>query len=107
MNKLQQYLPLIKRAIVFALGSWIFAYGTASVITIFWLESFTNLSIEGIRRYFQDPFPSIFVSAFKMYILSYILFYTLPAKIQNAKIWFRAIYFMIFYIFCCLAYLWI
>lgn len=107
MNKLKNYLPFLQKAVVFVLGSWIFAYGTASVITIFWLESFTNISVEEIRRYFQDPFPSIFMSALKMYILVYILFYTLPDKIKNAKIWLRAIYFMGFYIFCCLAYFWI
>lgn len=60
MNTLKQQLPFIKKAFVFLLGSWIFAYGTASVVTIFWLESFQNISVEGIRSYFQDPFPSIF-----------------------------------------------
>ena len=85
MNTLKQQLPFIKKAFVFLLGSWIFAYGTASVVTIFWLESFQNISVEGIRSYFQDPFPSIFVSALKMYVVVYILFYTLPDKIQNAK----------------------
>lgn len=65
MNTLKQQLPFIKKAFVFLLGSWIFAYGTASVVTIFWLESFQNISVEGIRSYFQDPFPSIFVSALK------------------------------------------
>ena len=73
MDKLKQYFPLMRRAFVFLLGSWIFAYGTASIITIFWLESFQNISIEGIRSYFQDPFPNIFVSALKMYIIVYIL----------------------------------
>lgn len=107
MNTLKQQLPFIKKAFVFLLGSWIFAYGTASVVTIFWLESFQNISVEGIRSYFQDPFPSIFVSALKMYVIVYILFYTLPDKIQNAKFWLRGIYFLLFYVFCCLTYFWI
>lgn len=107
MDKLKQYFPLMRRTFIFLLGSWIFAYGTASVITIFWLESFQNISIEGIRSYFQDPFPNIFVSALKMYVIVYILFYTLPDKIQNAKIWLRGIYFLLFYILCCLTYFWI
>ena len=107
MDKLKQYFPLIKRTFIFLLGSWIFAYGIASVVTIFWLESLQNISIESIRSYFQDPFPNIFVSALKMYVIVYILFYTLPDKIQNAKIWLRGIYFLLFYIFCCLTYFWI
>ena len=107
MNTLKQQLPFIKKAFVFLLGSWIFAYGSASVVTIFWLESFQNISVEGIRSYFQDPFPSIFVSALKMYVVVYVLFYTLPDKIQNAKFWLRGIYFLLFYVFCCLTYFWI
>lgn len=107
MNAFKQNLPLIKRTIVFLLGSWIFAYGTASVITVFWLEPFTNISMESIRSYFQDPFPSIFASALKMYVIVYILFYTLPEKVRNAKLWLRGIYFLLFYVFCFLTYFWI
>ena len=107
MNTLKQQLPFIKKAFVFLLGSWIFAYGTASVVTIFWLESFQNISVEGIRSYFQDPFPSIFVSALKMYVVVYILFYTLPDKIQNAIVCLPGFYFLLFYVFCCLTYFWI
>lgn len=49
----------------------------------------------------------IFVSALKMYVVVYVLFYTLPDKIQNAKFWLRGIYFLLFYVFCCLTYFWI
>lgn len=106
MNTLKQQLPFIKK-LSFSARQLDFAYGTASVVTIFWLESFQNISVEGIRSYFQDPFPSIFVSALKMYVVVYVLFYTLPDKIQNAKFWLRGIYFLLFYVFCCLTYFWI
>lgn len=60
-----------------------------------------------IRDFIANIDKEIFSSLIKIYVISFILFYFLPPKINKSKWYLRSLFFVIFYLFCILIYLWI
>ncbi len=95
---------LIQRALVFILGFGIIGQGGGSLLTYLFGDWVKSISVDDIKAYLSDPERIFTHSSCSVYLIAYVLFYTLPDKVKKANLWFRAIYFVLFYLFCILVY---
>ena len=87
---------IIGGAILSGVLGYLISFGINDVIQ--------SLDKAEFERMIASPFKASLFSAFKLYIVTYILFGTLPENIKNASFFLRALYFTLFYIFCTLIY---
>lgn len=95
---------MIKKVIVFILGSWLLAGATALVLYHYFGGAISQLNENDCRQLAQNPFENIMRTCANLYILTYILFTQLPEKIRKAQVALRAVYFSLFYFLCLLIY---
>lgn len=106
MDFVKRHLSYIKKAIVFILGAW--GFGLGSAMFMYWIaEKYPeSLKCEEIPLG-HELFVDFSSSFFKLFIVVYILFTRLPEKVRKAQFLLRFLYFLLFYLFCCLIYFWI
>lgn len=100
--KKQRYL--VQRALVFILGLWIVGLGAGAILYFLLGDILVTMTPEEINALKEHPFVELSFMTTKIYIIAYVLFYTLPDKIKKANLWLRTIYFVLFYLFCILVY---
>lgn len=107
MDIIKRHLNLIKKAIVFILGSIILGGGTGVVLYYFFGDALNKLTELQIRELAKAPFSEIMASAFRLYVVAYVIFSLLPPKIKQAKFVLKSTYFALLYWLCWLICLWI
>ncbi len=106
MEFIKRHLNYIKKAVIFILGSWVFCMVSAMLAYWFAEKYPETLECKQIELG-PDAFIELVKSFSKLFLVTYVLFACLPDKVRKAKWWARVVYFTLFYVFCCLVYLWI
>lgn len=106
MEFIKRHLNYIKKAVFFILETWLFCM-TSAMLAYWQVERYPEILECKEVNLGPDVFIEFTKSFSKLFLIAYVLFACFPDKIRKAKWWVRAIYFTMFYVFCCLVYLWI
>ena len=72
-----------------------------------WADVLRSISQKDLDELVTNLDRYFFSTLLHLYIISFILFALLPAKIRKSKWWLRGIYFVLFYFLNILIYIWI
>lgn len=103
----KKFLIMTKNILIFFIGGILIHFLTGIIMSTSLPEILREISEEELKKYLANIDKEIFYSLIKIYLISYILFYFLPPKINKNKWYIRSLFFVIFYVFCILIYLWI
>lgn len=93
-----------RKILFFVLGAIILSGSMGGLISLGINDFIREMDEKQIERMLRYPLEASLFSAFKLYIVAYILFNALPQKVKQAPLFRRAFYFTLFYVFCTLVY---